>query len=150
MVNAYSARPRCKALLLGALILAPSVGESQSPPCPRPALARFAALAGRRSVDWRYLIDGELRAVEGATATIDIVGGGCAVRERLEGNLGGTQLAVATLIGDSSATRPPRLHGRGTGKPGDRDLHVAQWWSRMGLGPTRPVSPVAGVRGPRP
>ena len=89
---------RFAAVALGALMLVPSVAEGQGPVCPRPALARLAVLAGRWSVDWAYLADGQLRTVEHATATIDITVGGCAVRERLEGQLRGRQLAVNTLV----------------------------------------------------
>jgi hypothetical protein len=86
------------AVSVAALLLVSSVAEGQAPVCPRPALARLAALAGRWSVDWSYLVDGQLRTVEQATATIDVAAGGCAVRERLEGQLGGRQLAVNTVV----------------------------------------------------
>lgn len=88
----------CAAVLFGALMLAPSVADGQAPVCPRPVLGRLAVLVGRWSVDWSYLVDGQLRTVEQATATIDIAAGGCAVRERLEGQLRGHQLAVNTLV----------------------------------------------------
>lgn len=90
------------AQFLSVVMLVPWIATGQTPACPRPASARLAVLAGRWSVDWRYLVDGQLRQVEQATATIDIAGGGCAIRERLEGRLRGHQLAVQTLIAASN------------------------------------------------
>jgi len=93
-----SALPRVAVIAAIVGLGATGNAEGQAPVCPRPVLARLAALAGRWSVDWSYLVDGQLRAVEQATATIDIAAGGCAVRERLEGQLGGHQLAVNTVV----------------------------------------------------
>lgn len=95
---------------LAAVMLIPSVADGQPPACPRPVLARLAALAGRWSVEWSYTVDGQLRAIEQATATIDLAAGGCVVRERLEGQLQGRQLAVTTLVAAPSDDSLQRVY----------------------------------------
>jgi len=96
---------------LGVLILLfPSPVTSQAGPCPRAALARLAELAGRWSVEWSYLLEGQLRTVDKAAATIDLAAGGCAVSERLEGELRGRPLAIHTLIAAPSDTTLQRVY----------------------------------------
>jgi hypothetical protein len=97
-------------LSLAALLLAPSPGQAQARPCPRPPLTRLAQLAGHWSVEWGYAVEGELRAVENASATIDIAASSCAVRERLEGRLRGAPLAVTTLTAASTDDSLERVY----------------------------------------
>src|ERR1043166_5345706 len=93
------------AAFVAVLSLFPSPAASQAHSCPRPALARLADLAGRWRVEWSYLMDGQLRTVDKATATIDLTAGGCAVSERLEGELLGRPLALHSLVAATSECR---------------------------------------------
>ena len=106
-----SARAVLSTAFLGMLIPSfPSPVTAQARPCPRAALARLAELAGRWSVEWSYLLDGQLRTVDKAAATIDLAAGGCAVSERLEGELLGRPLAVHTLIAAPGDTTLQRVY----------------------------------------
>lgn len=62
--------------------------RTQAPTCLRPTLARLAVLVGDWKVDWSYRLQGQLVAVENATATIRSRADRCALMMNMEGKAG--------------------------------------------------------------